>query len=169
MEKFLIHETGIHFIDLYRFFFGEIKSVTSILTRLNLNIKGEDHGIILFEFQKGIKGLFDANRLSDHIADDRRLTIGNMLIEGSKGSIKLDGYGHVFFRKFGTNYEKLINYNWFNRGFAGDSVYNFQKYLIERLRSNKKIVNNIEDYIKNIEIEEAIYLSNERRKTIYIK
>ena len=52
MERFLIHETGIHFIDLYRYFFGEIKSVTSILSRLNEQIKGEDNGLVLFEFKK---------------------------------------------------------------------------------------------------------------------
>ena len=168
MERFLIHETGIHFIDLFRFFFGEIKSVTSILSRLNKHIKGEDNGIVFFEFINGIKGLFDANRLSDHIAEDRRLTIGDLLIEGSKGSIRLDGDGNIFYRRFSKNIEKTIKYKWFKRGFAGDSVYNFQKYLIEKLRGNKKIVNEIDEYIHNIEIEEAIYKSNRIRKTIEI-
>ena len=168
MERFLIHETGIHFIDLYRYFFGEIKSVTSILSRLNEQIKGEDNGLVLFEFKNGVKGLFDANRLSDHIAEDRRLTIGDLLIEGSNGSIRLDGNGNIFFRKFGSNIEKKIKYNWFKKGFAGDSVYNFQKYLIKQMIGNKKIVNEIEEYISNIEVEEAIYKSNKIRKTIKI-
>ena len=168
MERFLIHETGIHFIDLYRYFFGEIKSVTSILSRLNEQIKGEDNGLVLFEFKNGVKGLFDANRLSDHIAEDRRLTIGDLLIEGSNGSIRLDGNGNIFFRKFGSNIEKKIKYNWFKKGFAGDSVYNFQKYLIKQMIGNKKIVNKIEEYINNIKVEEAIYKSNKIRKTIKI-
>ena len=168
MERFLIHETGIHFIDLYRYFFGEIKSVTSILSRLNEQIKGEDNGLVLFEFKNGVKGLFDANRLSDHIAEDRRLTIGDLQIEGSNGSIRLDGNGNIFFRKFGSNIEKKIKYNWFKKGFAGDSVYNFQKYLIKQMIGNKKIVNEIEEYINNIEVEEAIYKSNKIRKTIKI-
>ena len=168
MDRFLIHETGIHFIDLYRYFFGEIESVTSILSRLNMKIKGEDNCLVIFEFKNGVRGLFDANRLSDHIAEDRRLTIGDMLIEGSDGSIRLDGNGNIFFRTFGSNIEKKIKYNWFKKGFAGDSVYFFQKYLIKQLRANKKIVNEIEEYINNIEVEEAIYKSNKIRKTIKI-
>ena len=51
MERFLIHETGIHFIDLYRYFFGEIKSVTSILSRLNEQIKGEDNGLVFLNLK----------------------------------------------------------------------------------------------------------------------
>ncbi len=168
MERFLIHETGIHFIDLFRFFFGDIKSVTSILSRLNQNIKGEDNALVLFEFKNGVKGLFDANRLSDHIAENRRLTIGDMFIEGSMGIIRLDGDGNIFFRKFSTNQEKKIQYEWSKNGFAGDSVYSFQKYLIKQLKTNKRIVNEIGDYITNIKIEEAIYKSNKIRKTIFL-
>ena len=49
MKKFLIHETGIHFIDLYRFFFGEINSVAAFLFKLNKNIQGEDQGFVIFQ------------------------------------------------------------------------------------------------------------------------
>ena len=56
----------------------------------------------------------------------------------------------------------------FKKGFAGDSVYYFQKYLIKQMIGNKKIVNEIEEYINNIEVEEAIYKSNKIRKTIKI-
>ncbi len=168
MERFLIHETGIHFIDLYRYFFGEIKSVTSFLFRLNKHIKGEDSGIVFFEFKNGVKGLFDANRLSDHIAQDKRLTIGDLFLEGSKGTIRLDGDGNIYYRKFLSNNEKKVKYNWFKRGFAGDSVYAFQKNLLNRIRDNKIIANEIDEYLKNIEIEEAIYKSNLVKKTIDI-
>tara|TARA_B100000579_G_scaffold275193_1_gene227387 strand:- start:194 stop:1228 length:1035 start_codon:yes stop_codon:yes gene_type:complete len=168
MQRFLIHETGIHFIDLFRYFFGDFKSVAAFLFKLNKHIKGEDNGIILFEFKNGIKGLFDANRLSDHVADDRRLTIGDLFVEGEKGTIRLDGNGNIFLRKFLSNKEKKINYIWFKNGFAGDSVFYFQKYLIKQLKTNERIVNEIEEYITNIEIEEAIYRSNKMRKTIFL-
>ena len=100
MERFLIHETAIHIIDVFRFLFGEIQSVFGSLSKLNKNIKGEDAAFVLFNFENGIKGIFDGNRLSDHIAKDRRLTIGEMLIEGSNGSLRLNGNGELFKRKF---------------------------------------------------------------------
>ena len=99
MRRFLIHETAIHLIDVFRFYFGEIDSVTADLRRLNSNIAGEDAAIIVFNFKSGVCGLFDGNRLSDHIAADKRRTMGEMLIEGSNGSIRLDGNGNIFFRK----------------------------------------------------------------------
>ena len=76
MERFLIHETAIHFIDVFRFLFGDIKSVFATLSKLNKNITGEDAGMVFIDFKSGVKGLFDGNRLSDHIAKDRHLTIG---------------------------------------------------------------------------------------------
>ena len=106
------------------------------------------------------------NRLSDHIAEDRRLTIGDLFLEGEKGTIRLDGNGNIFFRKFLSNNEKKINYIWSNKGFAGDSVYFFRKYVIEQLNKNKTINNQIEKYLINIKIEEAIYNSNRLKKTI---
>ena len=35
--------------------------------------------------------MFDGNRLADHKAENRRLTMGEMLIEGSKGTLRLNG------------------------------------------------------------------------------
>ncbi|MDE0973413.1 MAG: Gfo/Idh/MocA family oxidoreductase, partial [Arenicellales bacterium] len=72
MERFLVHETGIHFIDTYRYLFGDIKRVYANLRRLNSAIAGEDAGTVLFEFGNGIRGLWDANRLVDHDSPDTR-------------------------------------------------------------------------------------------------
>ena len=99
MERFLIHETAIHFIDVFRYYFGEIASVYADLVKLNPNILGEDAGFVIFKFKNGVRGVFDGNRLSDHIAEDRRRTIGDLLVEGSKGSIRLNGDGDIFFRE----------------------------------------------------------------------
>ncbi|MAJ14783.1 MAG: dehydrogenase [SAR116 cluster bacterium] len=168
MNKFLIHETGVHFIDIFRFFFGEIKSVYSKLKKLNSYINGEDQGIIIFEFKNNVLGLFDGNRLSDHIAKDRRLTIGEMFIEGSQGTIRLNGDGDIFFRKFKSNREINVKYKWEKRGFAGDSVYKFQKHILSKIKNKQDDPCELSSYLKNLEIEKAIYKSNELKKTIFI-
>ena len=168
MERFLIHETAIHFIDVYRFLFGDIKSVFASLSKLNKHITGEDAGIVFIEFKNGVKGLFDGNRLSDHIANDRRLTIGEMLIEGSKGTIRLNGDGEIFFRKFNENNEKLIKYEWSSKGFAGDSVFHYQKHVVNHFTKGEHLINSAEDYIQNLKIEDSIYKSNKNKKLIDI-
>ena len=44
MERFIVHETGIHFVDVFRLLFGEVRAVLADLQRLNPVIRGEDAG-----------------------------------------------------------------------------------------------------------------------------
>ncbi len=164
MERFLIHETAIHIIDVFRFLFGEIDSVFANLFKLNKYINGEDAGYVLFNFKNGIKGFLDGNRLSDHIAQDRRLTIGEMLIEGSNGALRLNGDGELYKRKFGSNKEVKINYKWDNKGFAGDSVFKCQRHILQHYLSGKDLYNSANDYLQNLKIEKYIYKSNSMAK-----
>jgi D-apiose dehydrogenase len=157
MERFLVHETAIHLIDVFRYLLGEPEAVMARLARLNPAIKGEDSGIILFEVEGNRRALFDGNRLVDHVADNRRLTMGELLAEGSTGVIRLDGYGRLFHRAFGSNEETPIAYDWEDRGFAGDSVLAFQRHVVDHLLGRGPIVNTASDYLRNLEIEEAVY------------
>jgi len=168
MKRFLIHETAIHFIDLFRYFFGDIDSVTADLVKLNPKLAGEDSGIVIFKFKNNVRGLFDGNRLSDHIAEDRRRTIGELILEGSEGSIRLNGDGEIFFRTFGSNLEKKVEYSWRNIGFAGDSVYFCQKHIIESIISKNDTANSGKNYLENLRIEESIYDSSKSGKKIEI-
>jgi hypothetical protein len=113
--------------------------------------------------------LFDGNRLSDHVAFDRRLTIGEMLIEGSNGTLRLNGDGEIFYRKFSENKEKKIIHKWKNKGFAGDSVFYYQKHLLDYFVYDKELNNEAKDYIENLKIEDSIYKSNSCTRVIKIK
>ena len=166
MDRFLIRETAIHFIDVFRFLFGEIESVFANLSKLNKNIKGEDAGFLLFNFESGLRGIFDGNRLSDHIAKDRRLTIGEMVIEGSNGTLRLNGDGELFERKFSSNKELKISYKWDNKGFAGDSVFKCQRHIIEHYLNGKTLYNSGNDYLLNLKIEKYLYKSNSKGKIL---
>ena len=168
MERFLIHETAIHFIDVFRFLFGEIETIFANLSKLNEHINGEDAGYVLFNFKNGVRGIFDGNRLSDHIAKDRRLTIGEMVIEGSNGTLRLNGNGELFKRKFGSNKEFKINYKWDKKGFAGDSVYKCQRHILNHYINGKILFNSAIDYLENLKIEKCIYRSNSLGKMLKI-
>ena len=168
MERFLVHETAIHLIDVFRGFFGEIETVTAELTQLNPHIAGEDAGFIIMKFESGVRALFDGNRLSDHIAEDRRRTIGDMWVEGSKGTIRLSGDGKVFFRAFGANAEEAVLFDWEARGFAGDSVYRTQKQVLDHLTLGSAVANTGRDYLANLRAEEAVYESSETGRRIFL-
>ena len=166
MARFLVHETAIHLIDVFRYLMGEPEAVMARLVRLNPAIAGEDAGIILFEFPGQKRALFDGNRLVDHIADNRRLTMGELWAEGARGVIRLDGDGRLYHRPFASNAETEIVYAWNDKGFAGDSVLAFQQHVVDHLLDGKPIVNTAADYLRNLEIEEAVYRASAEARLV---
>jgi predicted dehydrogenase len=161
MPRFLMRETGIHLIDVFRYLLGEVDQVMASLVRLNPHIDGEDAGVVLFKFASGARGVFDGNRLVDHVADNRRLTMGDMLVEGERGVIRLDGDGRVWLRPQASNDEQLIKVDWENSGFAGDSVYRYQAHVLAHLKDGKPLTNAAADYLRNMQLVEAVYRSDE--------
>ncbi|MEM7209207.1 MAG: Gfo/Idh/MocA family oxidoreductase [Pseudomonadota bacterium] len=168
MPKFLVHETAIHLIDVFRYLFGEVSSVYAQLTRVNPVIAGEDAGFILFTFANGSRGLFDGNRCSDHKADNRRLTMGEMRIEGERGTLTLDGDGSLKLRKHGSNQIEIIEYEWSDRDFGGDCVYLTNKHIVDHLVFDSPVMNTAAEYLKNIVIEDAVYRSNRDKHAIQV-
>lgn len=157
MERFLIHETAVHWIDTFRFLMGEPDSVFADLRRLNPAIAGEDAGVLLFRYADGRRALLDGNRLADHVADNTRFTMGDCLIEGSDGQIALDGYGVLSFRRTGSPHWETIGGNYPQAGFGGDSVFALQKHVSDHLLTGSPIENAAPDYLRNVEIEYALY------------
>lgn len=165
MPRFLIHETGVHTIDVFRFLMGEMTGVFARLRRLNPAIKGEDAGLVTFSFANGAAGILDGNRLADFEAENPRLTMGVLLVEGSGGSIRLDGAGRLFLREHGGE-EREHDYVWHNRGYGGDCVHALQAHVIAHLREGTPVENTGRDYLRNVEIVEAVYRSNEEGRWI---
>lgn len=162
MERLLIHETGVHWVDTFCYLMDESpKSVYADLRRLNPVISGEDAGYFLMEFNDGKRALFDGNRLLDHAAENCRVTLGESLIEGSKGTLEVCGRGEVTYRLFGSEEKRKIFHaeNWV--GFGGDCVLALQSHVISALNGNRKFENQAADYLQVLEIEAAIYSSAE--------
>ncbi|MGO1120555.1 Gfo/Idh/MocA family protein [Rhodovibrionaceae bacterium A322] len=166
MERFLIHETAIHFIDVFRYLFGEVSSLYAQLDRLNPVIAGEDAGLVIFNFAEGMRGVFDGNRLVDHAADNPRRTMGEMRIEGSLGTLTLNGQGEIHLRKQGVQQEVLMAYDWQDRNFGGDCVYHLNRHVVEHLTQGTALMNSAADYLTNLRIEDAIYQSSQDTRQV---
>jgi D-apiose dehydrogenase len=165
MERFLVHETAIHFVDTFRFLMGGVASVYADLRRLNPAIAGEDAGTIVFRFAGGRSGVYDANRLNDHVSDNPRRTMGEMWLEGSHGVLRLEGSGRLWWKPHGED-EAEHPYAWNDRGFGGDCVYATQAHIADHLLDGTPLETGAEDYLRNVEIEEAIYRSAAERRAI---
>ncbi len=157
MERFLVHETAVHWIDTFRFLMGEPEAVSADLRRLNPAIAGEDAGAILFRFPEGRRALFDGNRLADHAAKNPRLTMGECLVEGSAATLTLDGFGTLRLRPRGETEASAIGWNWPLDVFGGDCVYALQAHVVERILRGTPLENEVRAYLRNMEIEAAIY------------
>jgi predicted dehydrogenase len=166
MPRFMIHETGIHYVDVFRFLFGEVFAVTARLRRLNPGIAGEDAGIVVMEMADGVHAVLDGNRLSDHKATNRRRTLGEMLIEGDRGVLRLTGDGEILLRRQGSGDEQPIDYPWRDEDFGGDCVYLTQRAAADALMGRAQPVNAARDYLVNLRIEEAIYASDNQGRRI---
>jgi predicted dehydrogenase len=167
MPRFLVYETAIHLVDVFRFLLGEIAGVFARLKRFNPAIAGEDAGLITFEFAGGALGLFDGNRHIDHVAEDARLTMGTMLLEGTGGAIRLDGEGRLFVKPHGGA-EREHAYPWERRGFGGDCVYHQIRHVVGALLDGAPVMNDGRAYLRNLAVEEAIYRSNDEERFVRV-
>jgi predicted dehydrogenase len=158
MPRFLIHETAIHLIDVFRYLGGEVAGVFARLRRLNPAIRGEDAGHVLFDFTSGAAGLFDGNRLAGFPAANPRLTMGEMWLDGEAATLRLDGDGRLFLRRH-QGVEAEHAYGWHDRGFGGDCVLALQRHVLAHFQAGAPLENDGRAYLRNLEIEEAIYRS----------
>ncbi|MDD9910699.1 MAG: Gfo/Idh/MocA family oxidoreductase [Ahrensia sp.] len=166
MPRFLIHETVVHFIDAFRFLFGEPQSVFADLRRLNPSIVGEDAGLVVLSFQNGLRGLIDGNRLASHMAENPRRTMGEMLVEGEKGSLSLNGDAALEFRSHAAQETQRVDYDWDDVGFGGDCVYRFTRHVVDHFCHGAALQTEAEAYLANLRIVEAIYESASQRRVV---
>ena len=161
MPRFLVFETGVHFIDVYRFLGGEIARVYARLRRLNPAIAGEDRGQVLFDFASGAEGLWDADRYHEADVADPRYTFGEFLLEGTAGSLRLDGSGAIHLHPLGAS-ARPHEYIHGNRGFAGDCVFATIDHFVTRLLDGAPFETGGIDYLRTLAVQEAVYESAAR-------
>ncbi len=168
MEKFLIHETGVHWIDTFRYLLGDPTHVYADLRRINPAIRGEDAGYVLFDHPDGVRAIFDGNRHLDHDADNLRRTMGEAHFEGTEGSIRITGDGAVHLRPFKSKTEETLRGPDTWEGFGGDCVHALQSHVISALLGDGVLENTAPAYLKVIEIEEAVYTSAAETRKIQL-
>ena len=167
MKRFLIHETAIHLIDSFRYLMGEVTGVFAHLRKLNPVIAGEDSGHLILTFDSNATGLFDGNRLIGFPSANPRLTMGELLLEGTSGTLRLDGHGRLW-RRGHVGSEEPHDYRWQDIGFGGDCVFALQRHVLRHLAEGAPLENSGRDYLQNLKIEELIYRSAVEKRFLSI-
>jgi predicted dehydrogenase len=160
MPRFLLHETGVHYLDVFTWLLGPPAGVYADLRRLNPAIAGEDAGLVVLDWEDGARALWDADRLAEPGPGDPRLTFGTARVEGEAGTLVLGTDGGVTLRADGREETVLAPRAW--EGFAGDSVRALQAHAVAALRGEGPWENAARDYLAVMRLVEAAYASAER-------
>lgn len=156
--RLLVYETGVHFIDTFRFLLGEVVSVFARLRRLNPVIRGEDAGQLLLEFANGATAIWDANRYNEVEAESPRYTFGSLRIDATGGHLTMDTTSMIRIKPLGEPARDL-EYARANVNFAGDCVYFLQRHFADCMATGGDFESNGFDYLKTIAVVEAAYES----------
>ena len=159
MARLLVVETAVHWIDTFRFLLGDVVAITARLRRVNPALAGEDAGYLIFEFAQGATGLFDGNRLNDHVASNPRRTMGEMWLEGTAGVLRLDGEARLWWKPHhGDEREHL--YDAGPATFGGGCCGALQRHVVSHLLHGTAIENTAREYLANLRVQEAAYTSH---------
>ncbi|MBM3356275.1 MAG: Gfo/Idh/MocA family oxidoreductase [Betaproteobacteria bacterium] len=166
MPRLLVYETAIHYIDTFRYLMGEVSAVSARLRRMNPAIAGEDAGYIVFEFEGGATGLFDGNRLNDHVAANPRRTLGEMWLEGSNGVLRLDGDARLYWKPHRGPEAEHPYERGPETGFGGGACEALQRHVVRHLREGGSLENRARDYLVNLKVQEAVYRSHDTSRRV---
>lgn len=167
MPRLLIYETGVHFLDTFRFLAGEVQDISAVLRRLNPQIAGEDTALVTMQFESGAVGVWDAGRFNESSSENPRLTFGEFLVEGDRGTLRLDCDARLFVKKLGQP-EQAHPYQWNDRGFSGDCVRATQQHFVDAMRTESPFETNGNDYLKTLRLVEAAYESQITKRYVTV-
>jgi predicted dehydrogenase len=166
--RLLVYENGVHFIDTYRYLAGEVRDVYAVLRKLNPVIAGEDCGAVIFNFESGATGIWDANRYNECNFENPRYTFGEFLVDGNGGSIRLYTDGKITIQPLGQA-EREHEYKHEDRNFSGDCCYFTQRHFIDHLIDRRPFETNGPEYLKTLAVQDAVYASAEQKKSVEVK
>jgi predicted dehydrogenase len=163
MERFLVFETGIHYLDTLRFLFGEVTRLHCVTRRLNPVIRGEDAAVITLEFASGLTAVWDGNRVAPFPCE-RPPFNGFMRLDGAEATLEVDPFGRMTLTPRGGP-PRPHSYT-IPPGYRGGSAVAAQRHFIECLRTGTPFETSAADYLRTTELVFAAYESAERHEPV---
>lgn len=162
-ERFIVEDLGVHVLDVARYLFGDVASLSAATRRVNPNIRGEDTATALLAHQSGVTSVVDCSYTTALAEDPFPQTL--VEIDGSLGTIRLDGHYQLTIhnRQSGTTHRDVEAplLDWAERPWhvVQDSVRAIQRHFIECLEKGVEPATSGRDNLKTFALVEAVYRS----------
>jgi len=149
MPRFLLLETAIHYLDTYRFLFGEPHDLTCVVHRNNPAIRGEDQAIVTLRYADGPVVIWDGNRAL-HSTPRKPPFNGTMRLEGTEAVLEVDSFGRMLIRS--ASGQTHIHQYEIPPGYRGGSVQAALTHFATCLREGTPFETSGADYLKTTEL-----------------
>ena len=162
LDRFILMDVGPHILDVSRFLFGEMKSVTCSIHRIDGRIKGEDVATMLIEARSGVTLVCELSYASRLERESFPETL--ILVEADKGSALLTYDGVIKVTTVaGTRAERVAvpAYAWADPAYAAvhASIVDCNRNLLAALRGQGNAETTAADNIETLRLVDAAYRS----------
>jgi D-apiose dehydrogenase len=165
LPRFLLIETGIHYVDTTRYMLGEIETVTCVTRRVNPVIAAEDMAVAVFGLASDCTTVLDANR-SAFASPVRSPAFGTLTIEGTGGTLTVSQHGALHVT--GRDGKRRRHQYRIPPGWRGGSATAAQQHAADALARRVKPETPGRDYLRTMQVIEACYLSAQQGRTISV-
>ena len=161
-DRMSILDSGIHVLDLARWFLGEVEYLTCETQRRNPRIKAEDTATMLLRHVSGAVSIVETTYESHRIPDVFPETL--LEIEGSDGSVIVTQGEQMIVTSRGKAHTESIGsplLHWTSRPWhvAQESVLNTNTHMLAAFRAGRPADTSGADNLKTFTLVEAAYLS----------
>ena len=162
--RLAILDTGVHVLDLARFFLGEVKHVACETQRRNPKNAGEDTATMLLRHMSGAVSLAETTYEARQVPDPFPQTL--VTIEGERGSIKLREDFHMEVTADGAMSARMVGsplLSWTAEPWhiAQESVLLTQRAIIAAWAAGQDAETSGADNLKTFAVAEAAYQAAE--------
>jgi D-apiose dehydrogenase len=162
-ERFILQDLGIHTIDIARFLFGEVSTLSASTQRINPAIRGEDVATLLMTHDSGLTSVVDCSYAT---ALENELFPQTLVeIDGTLGTLRLAAnYQLSIHSRDGTTHRLDCSpplHAWAQRPWHNiqDSVLNIQAHWLQCLVQDEEPQTSGSDNVKTLRLVERAYQS----------
>lgn len=164
VERLVILDSGIHILDLARFFLGEVRHLSCETQRRNPKNIGEDTATMLLRHTSGAVSVVESTYEARQVPDPILQTL--LQIEGDKGSIRLHEDFRMAVTADGTMEESFVGSDplpWTAQPWhtLQESVLTTQRSIIEAWKAGREPETSGADNLKTFALVEAAYKAAE--------